>query len=298
MTARAPAMMPHALAAWGAAVRPKTLGLSLGGVAVGAAVAHADGVLRWDATLAAALVAIALQIAANLVNDYGDFVRGADRERLGPVRAAQSGAISARALCAGAALAVVVALAAGMTIVARLGVPALALGLAAMLSAIAYTAGPAPLAYLGLGDAFVVAFFGGAAVAGTYYAQTGATCARALWLSLPVGAIATAILVVNNVRDRDGDRRAGKRTLVVRFGERFGRAEYAALLAIAYMVPAALAIATARPWLCLPLVSAPWAWRQVRRVATTDGSALNRELERSAQLAVAFDVLLAVGAWR
>jgi 1,4-dihydroxy-2-naphthoate octaprenyltransferase len=280
---------------WLAAVRPRTLTASIGAVCVGAALAHDAGKLREDIVVAALAVAVCLQIAANLYNDYGDWLRGADVDRIGPARVVQSGLLSPSAVRMGAVVAMAIAALAGCYLVARIGWPALAIGAVAMISAIAYTAGPAPLAYVGLGDAFVLLFFGVVAVCGTYFAQAQALSLRVVVMSVAVGLVATAILVVNNLRDRHGDAKAGKRTLVVRFGASFGRGEYGAALLVAYLLPLALAIAERRPALLLPLLSAPLAWRQYRRVVARDGADLNVDLARTAQLGLVFDGLLAIG---
>ncbi|MSP25392.1 MAG: 1,4-dihydroxy-2-naphthoate octaprenyltransferase [Myxococcales bacterium] len=287
---------PSLVRVWLAAARPKTLSAALGGVLVGTAFGARHGRLTLAAVLATFIVAIALQIAANLYNDYGDAVRGADtHERHGPTRAVAAGWLTPVAVRSGALVAVVVATLAGLYLVRLAGWPALGLGVAAVVSALGYTAGPMPLAYVGLGDLFVVAFFGGAAVCGTALVHAGSV-EREVWLaSLAVGVVANAILVVNNVRDRDTDARARKRTLVVRFGERFGRLEYAAMLALGYAIASAGAVAFERPGWLLPLVTLPGAWLLVRRVQARDGTALNRDLELTAMLGLAFNVTLAVG---
>ncbi len=288
--------LPSRARLWLLAARPKTLTASLGGVLVGTALGARDGVLRLDAFAATVLVAVGLQIAANLYNDYGDFVRGADDAgRLGPARAVANGWLTPHAVRLGALVAIAVATVAGLYLVRLVGWPALAIGAAAIVSALAYTAGPYPLAYVGLGDLFVVGFFGVVAVTGSALVHAGRV-SRETWLaSFAVGALANAILVVNNVRDREGDTRARKRTLVVRFGERFGRLEYTAMLVLGYGIAVVGALAFARPGWVLPLLTLPFAWTLARRMKTRTGAELNRELELTAQLGLAFDALLALG---
>ncbi len=287
---------PGLVAAWIAAMRPRTLTAAVGAVAVGAALARAAGAHRWDATFAALGVAVSLQIASNLYNDYGDFIRGADVDRVGPPRAAQSGWLAASHVRLGAFIAIAVAVLSGLRLVALLGWPALAIGVTAIVSAVAYTAGPAPLAYIGLGDAFVMAFFGVAAVNGTFLAETGKLSASAGAASVAVGAMATAILVVNNLRDHEGDARVGKRTLVVRFGQRFGQAEYIAMLALAYLIAIGLAYGERRAGWLLPLLTLPLAVKRTRTVLGSHGPQLNAELANTAKLGLAFNLLLAAGA--
>jgi 1,4-dihydroxy-2-naphthoate octaprenyltransferase len=179
----------------------------------------------------------------------------------------------------------------------RAGWPLLVVGASGIVSGVLYTCGPAPLGYRGLGDLFVILYFGVAAVCGTYYAHTGTLSAQALTASLALGALATAILVVNNLRDLVGDRAACKRTLVVRFGPRFGRGEYAALLLSAYVLVALLAVVGGRAGLgfALPLASLPLALRAIHRVAAREGRELNPELGATARLGLIFSALLALG---
>lgn len=290
--------MPTRKQAWLLAIRPKTLSAAAAPVMVGTALAVRDECFRPLAALAALIGALLIQIGTNLLNDADDFERGADTtERLGPVRVTQSGLLSAGEVrCAGWA-ALSVAAAAGLYLVACAGWPIFLLGIAAIVSAWAYTGGPWPLGYHGLGDLFVFLFFGVAAVAGTYFVQA-LTVTRTVWLAtLPAGALATAILVVNNVRDVESDRVAGKRTLAVRLGPAVGRAEYAALVTLAYVVPVGMwgggwtSCSVLLPWLSLPLACA-----LVRNVATaTEGPAFNIALHRTAQLHLLFGILFALG---
>jgi len=296
--ARARARTGPALRAWLLAARPRTLPAALAPVAVGTATAHASGAARPSLALAALATALALQVAANLANDVFDFERGADTsERLGPPRAAQLGLLAPAALRRGLAAALALAAATGLALVAAGGVPILAAGALSLLAACAYTGGPWPLAYHGLGDAAVFLFFGGVGVVGTHYVQAGDVSALALVAALPVGALCTAILAVNNLRDLETDARAGKRTLAVRLGERPTRVYYAALLALAFATPpACVGGALGGSALLLPLAGLPEAAALARRVLGGErGAALNAVLARSARLAAGFALLFALG---
>ncbi|MDX2167840.1 MAG: 1,4-dihydroxy-2-naphthoate polyprenyltransferase [Deltaproteobacteria bacterium] len=283
---------------WLLAIRPKTLSASVAPVLVGSAIALREGGFRWLPALAALSAALLLQIGANLVNDAADCARGADTAaRRGPTRVTQAGLLSAAQVWRAAWLAFGAATVLGGYLVAVGGWPIALLGLAAIAAAWAYTAGPWPLAYHGLGEVFVFAFFGLAAVAGTTYVQSGALSPLALAAALPVGALVTAILVVNNTRDIDTDRVAGKRTLAVRLGAAAARGEYVALLAVAFATPAVL-------WLhgttslagLLPLLALPAALRLVRRMRqAADGPSFNALLADTARLQLVFGALFGVG---
>jgi 1,4-dihydroxy-2-naphthoate octaprenyltransferase len=293
--ATAPA--PGSIGAWVLASRPKTLTAAIVPVVVGSGVAAAAGGFRAGPALAALFGALMLQIGTNLANDVFDFETGADDEhRLGPPRAAQAGLLGPSQLKRGMAVAFALATAAGGYLAWVGGWPIVAIGLASIASGIAYTGGPYPLGYHGLGDVFVLVFFGFVAVCGTAYVQLAAVPALAWWASIPVGALATAVLVVNNVRDRETDLRAGKRTLAVRFGRVAGLTEYAVLLVAAYAIPVAL-YATGRTgaWGLLPLVSSPLAAIELRGVIASTGGALNRHLAGTARLLLVHGALFGLG---
>jgi 1,4-dihydroxy-2-naphthoate polyprenyltransferase len=295
-TARGPGRTPGRLATWVAAARLRTLPAAVVPVAVGTACAAASGGVAWGPAAAALLGALAIQIGTNFANDVFDAERGADGpDRIGPLRAVSAGLVSAAAMKRAMIAAFAVATALGVYLVAVAGWPVVAIGVASILSGVAYTGGPWPLGYHGLGDLFVMVFFGFVAVCGTAYVQLGAVPGVAIAAALPVGALTTAILVVNNVRDRATDERAGKRTLAVRLGRRAALAEYAALLALAYAVPVALALA-GWTWAWLPVASAPLAIARLRAVlAAGDGPAFNRCLAATAQLLLVHGALLAIG---
>ena len=283
---------------WIAAMRLRTLPAAIVPVAVGTACVAALGRVAWGPALAALAGALAIQIGTNFANDVFDAERGADGpDRIGPTRAVAAGLISAATMKRAMVLAFAVAAAFGVYLAARGGWPIVVAGLLSIASGIAYTGGPYPLGYHGLGDVFVMIFFGLVAVCGTAFVQLGEVPALAVWAALPVGALATAILVVNNLRDRPTDARAGKRTLAVRLGRQGALVEYIALLALAYAVPLALALG-GRPLAALPLVTAPLALARVRAlVAAVTGAEFNGCLAATAQLMMLHGALFAAGLW-
>ncbi len=289
---------PNSAQAWILAIRPRTLPVSIGPVLGGTAVAFGIGSLRIGAALAAALGALLLQIGSNFSNDVFDFEKGADTEqRIGPPRAAQMGLLSARALKRAMAAVFVLAALAGLYLSIVAGPVIVLVGAISILVAIAYTAGPWPLGYHGLGDSAVFIFFGLVAVVGTTFVQTGEIETLAFVAAIPVGALATAILVVNNLRDIDTDRAAGKRTLAVRWGRRGARREWATLVGGAYLMTLVpwLVFGEA-PWVLLPWLSAYHAGSLWRVIAQSEaGPELNEALAGTAQLGFAFSVLFAVG---
>jgi 1,4-dihydroxy-2-naphthoate octaprenyltransferase len=245
--------------------------------------------------LAAALL---LQVGTNLVNDWGDFRRGADGPgRLGPLRVSAAGLLAPGVVLAAGLAAFAGAAAVGAGLVVHAGWPIAVVGLAAVAAGIAYTAGPVPLAYQGLGEPLVFAFFGPIAVAGTEYVQAGRVTLVGLAAAVPIGLLATAILMVNNVRDLDTDRCAGKRTLPVRLGRTPARVLYAAVVLAALVAPLPLAASgLASPAVLAAAMSAPLAFRPLRSVLTrTDGPALNAALTATARLHLVFGSLLAAG---
>ncbi|HUQ06480.1 MAG TPA: 1,4-dihydroxy-2-naphthoate polyprenyltransferase [Kofleriaceae bacterium] len=285
---------------WIAAARPRTLTAAIAPVAIGTACAHAAGGIAWGPATAALVGAGLIQIGTNFANDVFDAEKGADTaERKGPVRAVATGLISAAAMRLAMIVTFALAVAVGVYLVSVGGWPIVAIGLASVAAGVAYTGGPWPLGYHGLGDVFVMVFFGQVAVCGTVYVQLGDVPALAWWLSLPVGAVATAILVVNNLRDRETDAKVGKRTLAVRFGRRFALVEYGGLLAIAHAVPVALALGAvqgAGAWCVLGALTAPWAvvlMRQLMRAVP--GPEMNELLGATAKLLLVQSVLMAIG---
>jgi len=288
---------PGSLKAWVLAARPATLTAALVPVLVGTAVAEVSGGVRLGPALAALFGAFMLQITSNLANDVFDHEKGADtHERLGPTRAVQAGLLTPRQVRAGMIATIVLAFVAGIYLTTIGGWPIVIIGLSSILAGVAYTGGPYPLGYHGLGDVFVMIFFGFVAVCGTVFVQTGAVPTLGWLASVPVGAIATAVLVVNNVRDRETDVKAGKRTLAVRLGRRAGVAEYGALILLAYVAPVVAVVALGRsPLALLPLLTLPLAIRLWRTLATTEGRPLNACLVGTAKLLLFYGVLFAAG---
>lgn len=294
MSAQAAAMRagPGRFSSWVMAMRPRTLTAGVMPVLVGCAVAYRAGSFNAPVAIATLAAAVLIQIGTNLANDYYDFVGGADTEaRLGPVRVTQAGLIAPAAVRNAAFAALGLAGVAGCYLVAIGGWPILVIGIVSLVAALAYTAGPYPLAHLGLGDAFVFAFFGVIAVNGTVFLQCGRLSPLALASSIPVACLATAILVVNNLRDADTDRIAGKRTLAVRLGPGFARAEYVTLIAVAFLAVPAMA-AMGGYALLMPLCAIPLAFGETRALLSRSGAALNESLSGTAKLHMVYGLLL------
>jgi 1,4-dihydroxy-2-naphthoate octaprenyltransferase len=287
---------PGSVRAWVLACRPATLTAALTPVAVGTAVAFHEGMLKVAPAVAALIGALLLQVGSNFANDVFDFEKGADtEERLGPTRAVQAGLVTPGGMRIGMAIVFGLALCVGVYLTQVAGWPVVAIGLASIAAAIAYTGGPFPLGYHGLGDVFVMLFFGFVAVCGTVFVQGGQVPVLAWIAAIPVGSLATNILVVNNLRDRETDVRAGKRTLAVRFGKRGALIEYMALAALAYLVPLGLIMAgVLGPIGFLPCLTMPIALHLVRRVATETGRSLNGVLVLTAKLVFFHGILFAI----
>ena len=298
--------------AWVLAARPQTLPAAAAPIVVGAGLAWHEGVFALLPTLAAFVGAALIQIGTNFANDYYDAIQGADTEaREGFTRVTQSGLIAPNRVKQAMYLTFAAAIVVGSYLVYVGGVPILVIGLLSVVSGIAYTGGPYPLGYHGLGDLFVFLFFGVIAVMGTYYVQATAVLAAPLstaippdtvtWLaflaSLPVAALSTNILVVNNIRDREEDATTGKRTLAVRFGYRFSRLQFAGLAGLAYAVPVWLWLAEGFGLtVLLPLVTLPIAAVLIRTIWTkTSGAALNPALETTGKLLAVHALLFGIG---
>lgn len=282
---------------WWLAIRPRTLPAAAAPVIVGTALAFYDNVFQFFPALAALLGALLLQIGANLANDVFDFKKGADTaERLGPPRVTQMGLLTPNQVLIGMGVALGLAALIGLYLVFVGGVVILVIGILSIVCAIAYTGGPFPLGYHGLGEIFVFLFFGLAAVCGTYYAQAG-TVTTLAWISaIPIGLLAMAILVVNNLRDMDTDRAAGKKTLAVRFGMQGAKTEYLILITLAYLIPLFLAISNFDlVWILLTWLSIPLALSLNRIAQNERGRALNAALAGTARLEFVYAILFAVG---
>ena len=287
--------MSH-LRLWLLAARPRTLPAAIAPVLVGTALAGSEDVFRPLPFVAALVGSVFIQIGTNLSNDYSDARRGADTEdRLGPVRVTAGGLMPPRRVLVGTYVAFGVAVAAGLYLAAVAGWELLVVGAASILAGVLYTGGPRPYGYEGLGELFVFLFFGIVAVAGSYFVQTEELRWEAFALAVPVGLLAAAILVVNNVRDIETDRRAGKRTLAVKLGREKARTLFAAMVVVAFLVPPLLVPALSG-WVLLPFAALPLAPPLVRTVATrTDGPALNGALSCTGRLLAVYSLLLAGG---
>jgi 1,4-dihydroxy-2-naphthoate polyprenyltransferase len=284
---------------WALAARPQTLPAAIAPVLVGTALGlNERGELRPLPFIAALVGSVFIQIGTNLANDYSDARRGADTEdRLGPVRVTAGGLLPPRRVLVGTYVAFGVAVAAGIYLAAVAGWELLVVGALSIAAGVLYTGGPRPYGYAGLGELFVFLFFGLVAVNGSYFVQTEELAWEALVLSVPVGLLASAILVVNNIRDVDTDRRAGKRTLAVKLGRARTRKLFAAMVVSAFVVPQAVPSAGELSWwVMLSLLAAPLAVPLMRTVVTrTDGPSLNSALAASGRLLAVFSLLLSAG---
>jgi 1,4-dihydroxy-2-naphthoate polyprenyltransferase len=280
------------------AARPRTLPAAIAPVLVGTSLALGDGEFHPLAFVAALLGSIFIQVGTNLSNDYSDARRGADTDdRLGPVRVTAGGLVPPSQVLVATYVTFGLAVACGAYLIAVAGWALLAVGAASILAGVLYTGGPRPYGYEGLGELFVFLFFGIVAVTGSYYVQVQRLPWEAFVCAVPVGLLASAILVVNNVRDLETDRRAGKRTLAVRLGRGRTRILYAALLVLAFVIaPLPWWSGSMTAWLLLPWVSAPLALRLAQVVrARVDGPSLNAALAGTGQLQLLFCLLYAAG---
>jgi 1,4-dihydroxy-2-naphthoate octaprenyltransferase len=281
---------------WVMAARLRTLPAAIAPVLVGTALARTEGTFRAGAFIAALLGAIFIQVGTNLSNDYSDARRGADTEdRLGPVRVTAGGLVPPRQVLIATYITFGLAVLCGAYLVYVAGPALLLIGAASILAGVLYTGGPRPYGYEGLGEVFVFLFFGIVAVTGSYFVQVEALEWEAFSLAVPVGLLAAAILVVNNVRDIDTDRRAGKRTLAVRLGRRQARTLYSAMLLVAYvtLIPVVFPLSA---WVLIPWLTLPLAARLARTVrAHVDGPTLNQALAQTGMLQLVFCVLLSAG---
>jgi len=298
--------------AWLMAARPQTLPAGAAPVVLGVGLAVADGVFAPLPALAALLGALLIQVGTNLANDYSDGVRGTDTDdREGFTRVTAGGLIEPEQVRRATALTFGLALLVGSTLVSVGGLPVVVIGLTSIAAGLLYTGGPYPYGYYGLGDLFVFVFFGLVAVTGTYYVQavtvaaagpfplglpSGTVSTDAALVGAAAGALATAILVVNNIRDVETDRRTGKRTLAVILGYRGSRLEFLGLLGVAYTVPVLLWGQGYGPLVLAPLVTLPFAATIAQTVLSrASGDALNPAVERTGQLLALYALTLTLG---
>jgi 1,4-dihydroxy-2-naphthoate polyprenyltransferase len=283
---------------WAVAARPRTLPAAVAPVLVGTALAASEDMFKPLRFAAALIGSIFIQIGTNLANDYSDARRGADTEdRLGPVRVTAGGLMPPRRVLIGTWVAFGIAVAAGSYLAAVAGWELLVVGVVSIAAGVLYTGGPRPYGYEGLGELFVFVFFGLVAVGGSYFVQTEDLRWEAVALGVPVGLLAAAILVVNNVRDIETDRRAGKRTLAVRLGRERAVRVFAGMLALAFAaVPLIAVLGDIDAWVLLALLAAPLAIPLTRTLAThRDGPALNQLLADTGRLLAVFSLLLSIG---
>jgi 1,4-dihydroxy-2-naphthoate polyprenyltransferase len=289
------ASTPDGIRIWLMAARVRTLPAAIAPVLVGTSLAGFAHVFHPLRFIAALVGAIFIQVGTNLSNDYSDARRGADTEdRLGPVRVTAGGLVPPKRVLVATYISFGVAVLAGIYLIAVAGWQLLIVGAASILAGVLYTGGPRPYGYEGLGEAFVFLFFGIVAVAGSYFVQVKHLNWEAFALAVPVGLLAASILVVNNVRDIDSDRRAGKRTLAVRLGRERTRVLFAVTVYLAFaLAPVTWLFGPVTAWVLLPWLTIPLAARIVRTVRNrTDGPSLNQALAQTGMLQLAFCVLL------
>lgn len=279
------------------ASRPKTLPAALVPVLVGSAIAAFENKFALVPALVALFCSILIQIGTNFVNDLYDFLSGKDTDkRVGPTRVLAAELISVEEMRMVIFITFGIAFLAGLYLVYIGGWIVLAIGIVSITAGVLYTAGPFPLAYNGLGDLFVFLFFGFVGTVGSYYVQTLEVSALAFWGSIPVGALITNILVVNNYRDIEEDAGNGKNTLAVLFGEKFARFQYVLFTILAYSVPFVVYFTYKQNWtIFIPLISLPAAVKVVKMLYTLKGSELNKTLELTAKLSALYGFLFAIG---
>jgi 1,4-dihydroxy-2-naphthoate octaprenyltransferase len=279
---------------WVAGARPRTLPVAVVPVAVGTAVASAQGEVIWWRAAAALIVSLAIQVGTNYANDYSDGVRGTDAVRVGPLRLVASGLASPPMVKRAAMLSFAVAAAAGIALSVAVGPELLIVGAASLAAGWLYTGGPRPYGYIGLGELFVFVFFGVVATAGSAYVHLERITGLSVLAGVPIGLLAVAILVVNNLRDIGNDAVAGKKTLAVRIGAPATRGLYVCCLVVPFIVTGAIAVV--RPWALLAWLALPLIIDPARRVARREaGKGLIDVLVATGRLQLVFGLLLAAG---
>ena len=289
--------MSKQLQTWFMAIRPKTLAAAIAPVMLGTGMAGGDGLFHIPSAALCLAAALFIQIGTNLANDYFDYKKGADTsERVGPTRVTQAGLVSPTAMVIAIILTFGLAIAAAVPLIFRGGQPLLIIAVLSILSGIFYTAGPRPLGYLGLGELFVLIFFGPVAVAGTYYVQSHEINSAIILAGFGPGLLSAAILAVNNLRDIETDRKSNKMTLAARFGPGFARAEYLTFVVLAFLLPIAIFLmiqdhegilfATIVMLLALPII---------HRVYTSDGPKLNSALGATGFVLLIYSFIFSLG---
>jgi 1,4-dihydroxy-2-naphthoate octaprenyltransferase len=283
---------------WVLAGRPKTLPAAAAPVIMGTAMALGDNVVHISSAIVALLCALLIQIGTNFVNDYADFKKGTDNgERIGPLRVTQAGLVSPAQMKHAIIIVFSISIMMGLFLVYRGGWPIVIIGTLSIIFGFLYTMGPLPLGYIGLGDVFVLIFFGPVALGGTYYVQALSINWMVILAGFSPGLISVAILTVNNLRDIDGDRKAGKKTLAARFGRNFAMNEYFYSILIACLLPAVITITTGKykfiSLAVLTLLFTPKAFKAV--FAKTDGPSLNTALGDTGKLLLIYGILFSIG---
>lgn len=283
--------------AWVLASRPKTLPAAASPVIIASAIAFYEKTFHPWVALTALFGALLLQIGANLANDVFDYKKGVDdSHRLGPLRVTQAGLLTPREVLTGMGLVFFLAAVCGLYMLIMSGWWILLIGVLAILAAIGYTGGPFPYGYRGFGELFVLLFFGFAAVCGTYYAQASRVSPLAIFSSIPVGLLIVSILIVNNLRDIEGDKTSGKLTLAVRYGATWAKQEFIAVIAFAYLVVFLLGISAVAPaWILISWLSLPMIFGLTHSILHDRGRALNQTLAATGQLTLFFAILYALG---
>jgi 1,4-dihydroxy-2-naphthoate octaprenyltransferase len=282
---------------WIIASRPKTLLAAIVPVVVGSSLAISKGSFVLIFSIIALFCSVLIQVGTNFTNDLYDFLQGADNEdRKGPLRVLAAGLISVKEMKIGVVFIFSLAFILGLILVYEAGPVIFVIGILSIIAGIAYTAGPFPLAYNGLGDIFVFMFFGIAGTTGTYYIQLKEFSTVSLLTSIPVGALITDILVVNNYRDIEEDRAAGKNTLAVIFGKNFTRFQFIFLILTSFAIPAVLYFFfDFKFWIFLPYLTFPIAYKLIIMLYTLEGIQLNKTLELTAKLSALYGFLFAAG---
>ncbi len=288
---------PSKLQSWILASRPRTLPAALVPVMVGSALAIYHGIFFPAYSIVALLCSILIQIGTNFTNDLYDYLKGTDtEERKGPLRVLASGLISVKEMKWGIFLVFFTAFLLGLYLVYSVGIMILWIGIFSIIAGLAYTAGPFPLAYNGLGDLFVFIFFGIVGTVGTYYLHAQQFTSLAFLISLPVGALITNILIVNNYRDIEEDKTAGKNTLAVLLGREFSRYEYVFFILVSFFIPFLLHFKyDFNIWIFLPYITLPIAITLVKMIYALTGTQLNKTLELSAKFSAIYGLLLSIG---
>lgn len=288
---------PTKFQSWLLASRPKTLLASFVPVMVGTALAINVGKFNWLFSFFALVCSLLIQIGTNFTNDLYDYLKGADiSSRKGPQRVLASGLISVKQMQAGSLIVFLSAFLLGFYLAYLSSIIILIIGILSIIAGFAYTAGPYPLAYRGLGDIFVFMFFGLIGTMGTFYLNTGELSFPAFLSAIPVGSLITNILVVNNYRDIEEDRIAGKNTLAVKLGKTFTQYQFIFLIVVSFLTPLVLFLFfDLTIWIFLPYLTLPVAYNITRMLFTLDGIQLNRTLEMTAKLSALYGILFSAG---